>query len=1164
MRTENRNSLVSLSEIETLLNISPFPVISFNTATFQIDQVNRPAIIKYGYSEPEFCSMSIDGIFSQTDNIKYIDWIQINPPNRGSIWNHVKKNGQTFYAKVQGEKYLDNNQEHILIMIHDITSDLHQKAEIRGYKRIFDAITDINQVLSTNISEIDALNQSFEVLGKTLQIDRIYYFESLNDYESLEDWEGEKKIEWTAKFTPALSVNYLTYQHFPDLMDNIAENRQFGMITSELPNNNLRAYLHSQRIMSIVLLPIFIKDKLNGFIGIDDCELERKWSKSDILFIENFVASVTRVIEVHSVLQKVKHSEHKFRSLVQEGLDLIAVIDADGNYSYISPSSVAVLGYDPEKLYSQNVFNYIHPEDVSRIRRCLAKALTERIVTIPPYRFKDAHGEWHWLITKLSNLLNDPIVNGIVTTSHDITKDIYQADELQLANERYRLIAKASKDHIYDWNLELGMTQRWGESLHTLFGYEDDEVQDSDFWKDKVHPEDQERIYTTLNRALENDSVDQCSEQYRFRKADGSYAIVSDSGHIVRDSKGKATRLIGSVRDISSLVIEKEEEQLMLSLSNSIGQPGSLEIRLYASLSILLQRAHIDAAEAWITSIDNRQINMVSFALKNDSDISFYHGSQKHTSFSYGVGMPGYLWKEKETVIWKNIDKNKDFIRWQSAKNANFKTTLGVPIIYNDQFLGSFLLHSKSKSEDLIYLKDVLQHVGSQIGAVLKHKITEDVFNNFFHISSDLLSIIGFDGNLKKLNKSYSKILGYSEEELLNTPFERLVHPDDQSIFADFLEKNIEQHKTVHKELRIIGKDNKVQWFHCTSQFKKEERVIFMVAKDITDQKKVEINLRQANDRLQTAQNIAKLGYWSRKLTDDVAEWSDETYAIFGYQPHEFVPNMENIKKTFHPDDRHMLDGLPSTEHFFTNRIITKNNELKWVKQHFDLKKDDHGVPYLIEGTVQDITEQMEHEKQLEISNERFELAMQASNEIIWDWDHKTNVITRSANYENQFGYKSKELNHLENSWFSLILEGETEDVWSSISTALENPQATFWTKEYKILTATNETAYVVDRCHILRDENGKPVRTVGAVLDITASKKQLSEIRKQNNALKSIAWMQSHRTRAPLARILGIMNLIEMETEVPPNIKNLLDHMLTSANDLDEVIKKILKQTDI
>ncbi|MEO6288806.1 MAG: PAS domain S-box protein, partial [Ginsengibacter sp.] len=119
--------------------------------------------------------------------------------------------------------------------------------------------------------------------------------------------------------------------------------------------------------------------------------------------------------------QKVLLSEKRFKSLVQSGSDLIAIIDEAGNYTYVSPTSMRILGYEPEFLTGKNAFSFIYPGDVNTIKNYLEKIKEYRSQDLPLYRFQNAKGQWRWLETNIINLLHDEAVNGIVANSRDIT-----------------------------------------------------------------------------------------------------------------------------------------------------------------------------------------------------------------------------------------------------------------------------------------------------------------------------------------------------------------------------------------------------------------------------------------------------------------------------------------------------------------------------------------------------------------------------------------------------------------------------------------------------------------------------------------------------------------------------------------------------------------------
>lgn len=144
--------------------------------------------------------------------------------------------------------------------------------------------------------------------------------------------------------------------------------------------------------------------------------------------------AVTDVTAKIVAQQQVAMQEHRFKSLVQEGGDLIGILDATGVYSYVSPTSLPVLGIDPEYFVGKNAFDFIHEEDRAAVFEQFSRLETEHRIQIDPFRFQHIDGSWRWIDTIVVNLLNDPSVNGIVANSRDITRRIEFKQSLQQLN----------------------------------------------------------------------------------------------------------------------------------------------------------------------------------------------------------------------------------------------------------------------------------------------------------------------------------------------------------------------------------------------------------------------------------------------------------------------------------------------------------------------------------------------------------------------------------------------------------------------------------------------------------------------------------------------------------------------------------------------------------
>lgn len=142
---------------------------------------------------------------------------------------------------------------------------------------------------------------------------------------------------------------------------------------------------------------------------------------------------------------------------------------------------------------------------------------------------------------------------------------------LERSDERYRLVARVMRDVVYDWNVEK-RTIEWTESLQNVFGFAPNTVgKDVDWWLKRVHRDDRRGLQRSVRANLADESVSVGSVRYRLRRADDSYAHVAGTMIIQRTADGRAERVIGSLRDVTSE--QRLEEQLRQSQKmEAVGQ----------------------------------------------------------------------------------------------------------------------------------------------------------------------------------------------------------------------------------------------------------------------------------------------------------------------------------------------------------------------------------------------------------------------------------------------------------------------------------------------------------------------------------------------------------------------------------------------------------------
>ncbi len=144
-------------------------------------------------------------------------------------------------------------------------------------------------------------------------------------------------------------------------------------------------------------------------------------------------------------------------------------------------------------------------------------------------------------------------------------------DELRATNERFEVILRATNDIIWDWDIPAGKVS-WNERVQDILGHPVGAgTQDSSWWYNLVHPDDRDRVADGFRKAVAGGAV-HWTDEYRVRRANGTYARVLDRGSILRNARGVPLRILGTVMDMS----EREEMRARLALADRMASVGTL------------------------------------------------------------------------------------------------------------------------------------------------------------------------------------------------------------------------------------------------------------------------------------------------------------------------------------------------------------------------------------------------------------------------------------------------------------------------------------------------------------------------------------------------------------------------------------------------------------
>jgi two-component system cell cycle sensor histidine kinase/response regulator CckA len=290
-----------------------------------------------------------------------------------------------------------------------------------------------------------------------------------------------------------------------------------------------------------------------------------------------------------------------YRVVVEYTDELIALVDAEGVYSYVSPSYERVLGHVPADLLGRNAFELLHPDDVATVRAAFASGLQRGEAPLTRARVRAGDGRWVVVEGTATLIRDERGAPGLVLSSaRDVTGRIVAEEALAAAEQRYRSLVEHLPLVTYVDSLdELSSNLYTSPQIEPLLGYPVEQwTSDPGLFVRCLHPEDRERVLA--EHARSHASGEPLRTEYRLVAKDGRVVWLQDEAVVVRDEEGRPLFLQGYLMDITR---RKASEQALAERENLLQTIIETEpecVKLVAPDGRLLQmnRAGLEMIEA--------------------------------------------------------------------------------------------------------------------------------------------------------------------------------------------------------------------------------------------------------------------------------------------------------------------------------------------------------------------------------------------------------------------------------------------------------------------------------------------------------------------------------------------------------------------------------------
>jgi PAS domain S-box-containing protein len=265
-------------------------------------------------------------------------------------------------------------------------------------------------------------------------------------------------------------------------------------------------------------------------------------------------------------------------AVVNNTNDGLAVVDKNGHFLIFNQAMTDLLGTGPadSKTYDWSKKFNIYQKDSDTLVPIkdlpIVRALQGEFIKDEIYLIKNPKKGNVYLSISASPIKDEKgeIIGALVVDREVTDQFLYQEnlkivnDKLLASNERFNYVVKATHDAIWDMDLKTYHIQ-WGEGYEKVFGYKLGQMEgDYAEWKNKIHPDDVERVVNSIQFSIKNKSNHIWEEEYRYAKADGTMAYVYDRGYIIHDKNNVPLRMVGAMQDLTARKnYETERTQLI-------------------------------------------------------------------------------------------------------------------------------------------------------------------------------------------------------------------------------------------------------------------------------------------------------------------------------------------------------------------------------------------------------------------------------------------------------------------------------------------------------------------------------------------------------------------------------------------------------------------------
>jgi PAS domain S-box-containing protein len=850
-----------------------------------------------------------------------------------------------------------------------------------------------------------------------------------------------------------------------------------------------------------------------------------------------------------------------------------------------SDETYRILGFSRETNPTLDlVFDRIHPEDRERLVELRDRAARDGMDLDVEHRLLMPNGDIRYLHVVAhagGNSSDNREYIGIVSdiTERKLAEQERQAlsRDLKESNARLEEAQRVAHMGYWEWDLETGEVI-WSDETYRIFGLKPQErPMDLATVRGMVHPEDREALYGEVD--LELDAGVQPVAEFRIVTPSGEvrtvHAITSKllsarPGDPDNGASGRARRLFGTVQDVTEI---KRAEEAHHALSRDLQESK-------AWLEEAQRVAHLGY---WVWDLETNQV------IWSEETYRIFGLTPRVGSMDIAIVGEMFHPDDREVVFRTAEEAIRSGTR-ADCEHRLIRPDGEIRVVHS---LGDLKTNSAGRpyqmfgtTQDITDRKRAEEALQRMSGSFQESNARLEEAQRIAHVGH-------WDWNLETGSLAWSdetyRIYGMAPQErpIDIAMLREMIHPEDRESMFRKAEESLLSGVPADAEHRIVRPNGEVRTVHSRADARRDASgrpyEMFGTVQDVTEGKRAEQALRRSQFYLSEGERLAHVGSWAStnlgiSWGDDLGlYWSDELYRIFGLDPKNGAPGLEQCLAYVHPQDRAFIAEKVKAMHEehcicdVTHRIVRPDGETRYIRVVSSPVVEQGAFKGYI-GTTIDVTEQELLTQALRREQAYLTDAQSMAHIGSWVFNLITHKLLHSSDENARlYGFDPSQGPISAERFFDTQHAEDAPHVNAALERAVREG-TDFYLDEYRIHHTDGSIRFLRAIGH--RNASGEPGEYVGITMDITERKRAEEERERLRqletdlahtnrvNMMGELAAALAHEIKQPIAAsITSADALLRWLAHDPPDLERAraaADRIQQDANRAAEVINSL------